>query len=91
MRFVIYSHDLGVYLGNFLGLGFWSKVDPVGQPSACTFDSEQQIREHVATWDGGSPPTWRAVPVEVDPDGYATIAQCVAAGLPGWDPEASPC
>ena len=83
-RYVLYSEEWGVYLGSFLGLGFWSKIDPVGQDGACTFENEEQIRDWIATWDGGPPPDWRAVAV---PDvGYASIEQCVVAGLPAWTP-----
>ena len=35
-RFVLYHPEDGVYLGGFMGLGFWSNLDPVGQPEAVT-------------------------------------------------------
>jgi len=88
MRFVIYSPDLGVYLGSALGLGFWSKLDPVGQSSAVTFGSEAECEEYMQTWNAPrflfEP--WEAVPVATDDGTYASIESVVAAGLPGWDP-----
>lgn len=42
--YVLYSDTLGVYLGNVLGLGFWSKLDPFGQGGAPTFESPDRVR-----------------------------------------------
>jgi hypothetical protein len=89
-RFVLYSESLGVYLGSFMGLGFWSKLDPAGQPGAVTLPSEEEASAFVATWEGHEPPAdLRAVAVLVVAPDRATIAECVAAGLPAWDPEAA--
>jgi hypothetical protein len=87
-RFLLYNRDLGVYLGNFLGMGFWSRLDPAGQPAAVTFASEEDATRHVASWDGMGP----RFPVEVrlvetDDGDYASIAACVAAGFDAWDTE----
>lgn len=90
---VLYCESLGVYLGSALGLAFWSKLDPVGQTHACTFENEVQAREHVNSWDS-QPEGIRCVPVIADQkrtfadeNHYASIASCVAAGLPAWNPE----
>lgn len=85
-RYVLYSNTQGVYLGNFMGLGFWSKLDPAGQDSAPTFRSESEAGSHMATWDTPVLDA-RLVPVVediIEPE-YASVAQCVAAGLPAWD------
>ena len=37
---VIFHEEMGVYLGNALGLGFWSMLDPAGQTSAVCFPDE---------------------------------------------------
>jgi len=71
-------------------MGFWSKIDPVGQPAAVTFPSEQDAQQHIAEWDGGRPDSIRFVEVVAGADGYASIAACVAAGLPGWVDEITP-
>lgn len=85
-RFVLVHPEMGIYLGNCLGLGFWSKLDPVGQPSACTFADENEMRTHVATWE--SPVEgWSARAVAGTKSDEATIAECVAAGLEPWSDE----
>lgn len=88
-RFVIYSDTHGVYLGSCMGLGFWSAMDPCGQDAACTFASETDAAKCIASWD--QVPEWALRTVAVDPtDGtYATINDCVLAGLPAWDPNAT--
>ena len=85
MPYVIYTEEEGVYLGSCMGLGFWSKLDAVDQPSAPTFPSAAIAEEYMAGWDNGRPPAAVVVPVEPDQaDGYASIAACVRAGLPEW-------
>lgn len=97
LRYVLCSPEAGVYLGSAMGLGFWSKWDPVGQPAAVTYPSPDAAFAEVLSWDR-QPTTQieaRAVTVEVDGppmDGepvYATVGDCMAAGLPGWDPDFS--
>ncbi len=97
-RFVLYSPEQGVYLGNAMGLGFWSKWDPVGQTHACTFASEADAIAHARTW----PPPLNgdigvlahevqcAGPIETGGACFASVAEVQAAGLPGWDPAARP-
>lgn len=88
--FVITHPEMGIYLGMFMGLGFWSKLDPVGQPSACTFESIEQAREFMASWDSGEPAGVSFAPVTPDDGSYASIAACVRAGLEGWVDELTP-
>jgi hypothetical protein len=40
----------GIYLGSAMGMGFWTLMDCVGQPSAVTFPSEISARDYVRTW-----------------------------------------
>ncbi len=88
MSFVIYSEDHGIYLGSYMGLGFWSKLDPAGHDTAPTFPDLAAIRRAIAQRD--NPRTFPAyTPISVEPDrpgGYASIAACVKAGLPSWEP-----
>ena len=86
MRYVIYSEEMGVYLGNLMGLGFWSKLDPVGQDAAVTIDSEAACMDHVKSWDNPINGPWKAVPVTPDMGTFASIERCVEAGLPRWTP-----
>lgn len=71
-----------------MGLGFWTKLDPVGQPSACTFADEADAKDFIVTWDTREPLyAYGFATVHVaDPENYATIAECVAAGLDPWNP-----
>jgi hypothetical protein len=80
------SHKtMGVYLGSCLGLGFWSKLDPAGQDTAWTFESIQQAKDGVASWDSPIPENeLMFTHVEVDGE-LATMEQCVAAGLEPWE------
>jgi hypothetical protein len=94
VRYVIYHPTDGVYLGNCLGLGFFANLDPVGQPEAVTFKSEQEALEHLRSWDPNPESTFRSdllvKPVDTGGAQYASIEQIVAAGLPAWDPDATP-
>lgn len=85
-RFVLYHPELGVYLGNALGLGFWSALDPGGQGAAVTFPDEDAALVHAAAW--AHPVVGLQVrPVLVEAGcGYATVEECMLAGLPGWEP-----
>lgn len=86
MSVVITHPELGIYLGSAMGLGFWSKLDPVGQQAAVTFDSPEQAAAHVLVMDGALLVGWSTHPVTPDDKNYASIAACVAAGLEGWVP-----
>ncbi|MFJ1470178.1 hypothetical protein [Massilia orientalis] len=85
MAFVIYSEEEGVFIGECLGLGFWSKLDPVDQDCAVTFSSVDAAEAFMAGWEGGRPVGATLVPVVPDRvDGSASIAACMRAGLPEW-------
>jgi hypothetical protein len=89
MAIVLYHEEMGVYLGSCFGLGFWSKLDPVGQEAAVTFEDSVQATEAMKRWDS-IPEDVRAVPVSnIDEYGYASIDACVKAGLPAWEPDPS--
>lgn len=89
MAVVMYHPELGVYLGSCMGMGFWSKLDPVSQEHACTFASADQAHEHMSSWECGAVEGVSFVEVETSADGYASIAACAKAGLPPWITEAS--
>ena len=90
MAFVITHPEMGIYLGSAMGMAFWSKLDPVGQPAACTFESQDEAEAFMASWDGGRPEGVGFAPVTPDDGPYASIAACVAAGLEGWIDEYTP-
>lgn len=56
MVYVITNKELGVYLGNFIGLGFWSKLDSAGQTHATVFENVEQAKDHVRSWDNHNDP-----------------------------------
>ncbi len=85
---VIVHPERGIFIGECMGLGFWSRLDPVGQPAAVAFESEETAREVLLSW-GEDPDLFRFAEVDVDiPDrvawGYASIDACARAGLPRW-------
>lgn len=90
MAVVIYHEKDGVYLGSAMGFGFWSKIDPVGQPSAVTFPDQATAETYMDTWDDGRPLDVQFIEVAADQDGYASVNACVQAGLPGWIDEQMP-
>lgn len=50
-RTLIVSNELGIYLGSFWGLGFWSKLDAAGQDEAVTFKDELDAADHMSEWE----------------------------------------
>lgn len=90
--FVLTHPEQGVYLGEGMGFAFWSKEDPVGQPSAPTWPSADAARAYVESWDQheGQLRFDALTLVEVVPDvmaygfPYASMAACVRAGLEPW-------
>lgn len=83
MPHVITHPENGIYLGNCMGLGFWSKLDSAGQTCAVTFPTAQDAIAHIRSWDNNNDPASCAI-VGVTPsgeDGYATIKDLRAAGL----------
>jgi hypothetical protein len=84
-RVLLVSESNGIYLGSAAGLGFWSKLDAVRQTSAVTFADEKEARDYAATWSNRVVDL-RTVEVDVAAEGYATMDECAAAGLPRWTP-----
>ncbi len=91
--FVLVHPEQGGYLGNCIGLGFWSKLDPAGQEFAVAFETPEKAREHAAGWDNNGEGHQQmleeltCVEVEIDcPNGelYASVEACKKAGLEPW-------
>jgi len=83
-RYVITHPEWGIYLGECMGLGFWSKLDSCGQPAAVTFETMSDAEVVMSSWDSGRPAEAGTAPVVADDGEYASIAACVRAGLDGW-------
>lgn len=88
-EYVICHPGNGVYLGNCMGLGLWSKLDPAGQTHAVTFPNIVIAKAHTETWENSNvAKQCDFVAVSVSGLGYATMDECEHAGLPRWDPHA---
>lgn len=89
-RVVITHREWGIYLGSCFGMGFWTKLDPVGQDSAVTFSSEREARAIIDIWESKPAPDDIHCAWVSTETGYASIDECVAAGLDRWDPNSIP-
>lgn len=84
-RFVITHPDWGIYLGNFLGLGFFSMLDSGGQKEACVFRDRNDAEAYVSTWAANNDvDDYVYIPVSTQHAQYATIDELRVAGLCEW-------
>jgi len=83
---VLYSPEMGVFVGSCMGLGFWSNLDPVDQPRAPALHPEEWAVA-CADWDTPPPPDAVLRSVEHSQDGYASRGEIALAGLPVWASE----
>ncbi len=84
---ILFSKDQGVYLGSFIGLGFWSNLDSVGQVSAVTFKNESEAKRFVESWECEPPADLQYLSVKTVSEHSATIKECVEAGADAWVPD----
>lgn len=89
-RYIIVDKEWGVYIGSAMGMGFWSKLDPVGQSCAATFGTPVEAMEWINTWETGRERPFTFLPVIPDVETHASIKACVAGGADAWDPNAVP-
>lgn len=81
MSVVIVHPEWGIYLGGFLGLGFFSEMDCAGQEEACVFPDEDEARNYVESWEeNGDPGGYRYVEIATTKE-WATIEELAAVGL----------
>lgn len=85
-RFVITHPELGIYLGNMWGLGFWSMLDCAGQEMAATFETVTQARHHADAFNA-SITGYAFEAVECSHDYFATPQELDAAGLEHYTPK----
>jgi len=90
-RIIIYTKEEGIFLGECLGFGFWSKLDPVGQDSAVTFPDIETAKSYVKSWKNQlSGIQFKEIKItdtnQHTGEFYASIKDCINAGLPGWNP-----
>lgn len=92
-RWILIHAEMGIFLGSGMGLGFWSKLDAVGQEEAVTFESLPAAAKALSDWSGAedTPAEIQTVTFtepSIQPDGavFMTIADAVRNGLPAWKP-----
>ncbi len=73
-RYLLVHPEWGVYLGSMWSLGFWSKLDPVGQNSAAVFENWQEIHDFVDTWES-KPKEYDIEEITTEDPNYATISE----------------
>ncbi len=84
---IIVHKEYGVYLGAALGFGFWSKLDPVGQPAAIAFAGEHLARKVAETELKLQLKSFTILPVEIPKKevSYASMEICVGVGVEKWE------
>lgn len=83
------SNSCGALLDIVLGLPIWSGKDPSGLSRARIFRTEQDCRDFI---DGNTtiPNDMLLVEVKANDAAYATMSECIAAGVNEWEPGAPP-
>lgn len=83
VRVAIVHDQHGVYLGSFMGLGFFSMLDSAAQTEAAVFESVAQATGCIAGWNepAASDQSLRLVILNTANDMFATVGELQAAGL----------
>lgn len=98
MSFVITHPIWGVFLGDFLGMAFWSRLSPPPEVDAAPcFPSLEEAQNYVATWQLPLAHRLSLQARPVTPDrregdiSYASMAALHPAGIEPWLVEGTPC
>jgi ribA/ribD-fused uncharacterized protein len=83
MRTLLTHPEMGIYVGSFIGLGIWSKLDDGDQPCAVTFESDAEADAVMASWDN-LPEGIKKVHVIPDDGNYISKVKCTDLGIE-WD------
>lgn len=81
-RIIIVSKEYGIFIGEQFGFGFWSKIDPVGQDRACTFETKKEAVQFIVSIKEIQDA--KAIEIEIEELPYATLADIAKADLPIW-------
>lgn len=81
--YILYTEDKGIFIGDFLGLGFWSNWDPGDQDHAVVFESKEIAEQVISSWLA-HPGNYRLVAIKHEKPHYASREEISAAGLPIW-------
>jgi len=89
--FLVYHLINGIFLGEVMGLAFWSNLETLDMEVASGFTSEVKALKVIVRlqeWSESHDPTgtlFSVLPVKTAALGLATRTECEAAGLPTWD------
>lgn len=83
-RVILWSPTMGVYLGHAMGLGFWSKMENLDLKEAITFPDDMAAMDHKKCWPSEYPDVVTKPVEDANNDGYASMEECVAAGVEPW-------
>lgn len=86
--YVVYNEDLGIFLGQVIGIYVWSLVDSYDQPNAYSFALKEQAQKFISEVQDmfceETDKEFKIVPVKSESI-YPTVQECISAGLPGWE------
>ena len=85
-RYLLIHPEWGIFLGTMWGMGWWSKLDSVGQLAANVFDEPDQIHKFVDTFEY-KPQEYDVEKVLTKDPEWATIEEIEAMGLEAWVPD----
>lgn len=85
-RWVVHSEKLGIFLGQCIGLAFWSLLDAAGQETAYTFPTQADAFSFIDDCLAEVDDEFEVTSLIPSLGEYATIEDCVRAGLPAWIP-----
>jgi hypothetical protein len=81
-RYVLVHRRQGIFIGEMLGLAFWSKMDSIEQTSVQCFENFQALVLWIKTWkEGNDPLDYDYAVVEVGQPHEATVRELKSAGL----------
>jgi hypothetical protein len=81
-RYVLVHRRQGIFVGEMMGLGFWSKMDSIEQTSVQCFENIQGLISWIITWKQGNDPLdYDYAVVEVGQPHEATVRELKSSGL----------
>ncbi|WP_186184681.1 autoinducer binding domain-containing protein [Burkholderia gladioli] len=85
VAYIVYSETYGIFLREEYGAQFWSQLNPSGIDRAQIFKDPEAARHYFQPRGGSAAYAMRRVDVHHTAS-VATRQECLAAGLPGWEP-----
>jgi hypothetical protein len=81
-RTIIFHDEMGVFVGQNMGLAFWSMLECAGQWNVAIFLNEKDARELIAEWKPAQDPdNYQYKEVKTKYRTHATIAELLKAGV----------